>query len=83
MYLDKEGNIFLSFKDGVVIINDDGLQRYEFSDQMGNYHLSDISSFIETGAGDFWVGSKKHGLYRLDKNNMSVVKHYTLDKTRH
>tara|TARA_Y100000590_G_scaffold297103_1_gene334818 strand:- start:27483 stop:30794 length:3312 start_codon:yes stop_codon:yes gene_type:complete len=81
MYLDKEGNVFLSFKDGVVIINDDGLQRYEFSDQMGNYHLSDISSFIETGAGEFWVGSKKHGLYRLDKNNMSVVKHYTLDKT--
>ena len=80
MYMDEDGDIFLSFKNGVVRINDDGLERYEFLDQLENYHLSDISSFIETGWGEFWVGSKKHGLYRLDKKNMSVIKHYTLDK---
>ena len=81
MYLDKQGNVFLSFKGGVVKINDDGIQRYEFLDQLGNYHLSDISSFIETSTGDFWVGSKNHGLYKLNKENMAVIKHYTLDKT--
>ncbi|MBH08751.1 MAG: hypothetical protein CMG74_00075 [Candidatus Marinimicrobia bacterium] len=81
MYLDEDGDVFLSFKGGVVKISDSDIKRFSFLDQVGNYHLSDISSFIETGWGEFWVGSKKHGLYKVNKENMSVVKHYTLDKT--
>lgn len=82
MFLDRLGNVFISFKDGVVKIDEKGkIKRFEFLDQLGNYHLSDISSIVETASGEFWVGSKKHGLYRLDKEDMSVKKHYTLDKT--
>ena len=80
MYLDSDGVLYISFKTGVVTIKGSEIQRFKFSDEVGNYHLSDISSFLETSRGDFWVGSKNHGLFKLNKKDMSVIKHYRLDK---
>lgn len=79
LYLDKENNIWLGFKNGLAVFNRD-LDVFEFfKTQINNSIIDDeVRSICEDNLGNLWVGTYK-GLYIVNKDK-SVVSHIVHDK---
>ena len=54
-------------------------KSYPYNPILNNEYLLDVNTFLHSSDGKIWVGTNSNGLYSLNYNDLSVIKHYTLD----
>ena len=79
IYEDLNGSIWFSSVNGISKFKNEKFQTVYFNPVLNNEYLIDINSFLHTSGDDIWIGTNSSGLYRLNYDDLSVKKHYTLD----
>ena len=79
IYEDINGSIWFSSNNGISKFKNEKFHTVSFNPVLNNEYLIDINSFLHTSSDDIWIGTNSSGLYRLNYNDLSIRKHYTLD----
>jgi len=79
IYEDMNGSIWFSSINGISKFKNQKFQTVSFNPVLNNEYLLDVNSFLHTSRDVIWIGTNSSGLYKLDYDDLSVVKHYTLD----
>ena len=79
IYEDKNGVVWLSSLNGISKFINKKFKSHPYNPILNNEHLLDVNTFLHSSDGKIWVGTNSNGLYALNYNDLSVIKHYTLD----
>ena len=79
IYEDINGSIWFSSNNGISKFKNERFHTVSFNPVLNNEYLIDINSFLHTSRDDIWIGTNSSGLYKLNYNDLSIRKHYTLD----
>ena len=50
-----------------------------YNQTLKNSQVSDVNVFFEDKQGGFWVGTNTNGLFKINKDDLSVLEQYKLD----
>jgi len=70
---DKSERLFVGTRKGLVVANDDALQKLVFT-PFGPSEITSVNVVIEDSFGNLWVGTKKNGIYILDTKGKLIRK---------
>ena len=79
IYEDMNGVVWFSSLNGVSKWENEKFINYPYKPALNNEHLLDVNSFLHSSNNILWVGTNSNGLYKISYDDLSVLKHFSLD----
>ncbi len=79
IYEDMNGVVWFSSLNGVSKWENEKFITHPYKPALNNEHLLDINSFLHSSENVLWVGTNSNGLYKINYDDLSVLKHFSLD----
>ena len=79
IFQSSDGRVYLSSSKGTSIFKGKTFKNSLYNQTIKNSQVSDVNVFFEDKQGGFWVGTNTNGLFKINKDDLSVLEQYKLD----